>query len=203
MDQRNCIKFCVKKINLIVQAHLKCWVWYLASLLCTEHKFNCGITSLRKSEKMSMTMLFLVARARQQNRWKNGSNFGPIMITIVTSLLVHFRRKMAQLCLWAKIRTKQWLAVGVSAFQCMRPGFLCPKCDNFACWHTRQKQNEFHLKRWFFFLPKLTSSISRSQTHLAKRCSNVHTIIFVRRKDKTNYLSNQTWAKCYHSRNKH
>ena len=26
-------------------------------------------------------------------------------------------------------------------------GFLCPKCDNFACLHTRQDQNELHLKR--------------------------------------------------------
>ena len=43
-----------------------------------------------------------------------------------------------------------------------------------------------------FFLPKSAYSVSRSQAHL-----------FVRRKDKTNYLSNQTWAKCYHSRNKH
>ena len=34
--------------------------------------------------------------------------------------------------------------------------------------------------------------------------TKIHNItIFVRRKDKTNYLSNQTWAKCYHSRNKH
>ena len=33
----------------------------------------------------------------------------------------------------------------------VRTGFLCPKCDNFACLHTRQDQNEFHLKRWFFF----------------------------------------------------
>ena len=32
-------------------------------------------------------------------------------------------------------------------------------------------------------------------------CSTVYTTIFVRRKDKT-CLSNQTWAKCYHSRNK-
>ena len=39
--------------------------------------------------------------------------------------------------------------------------------------------------------------------HLAQHCSSVYTTIFVRRKDKTNYLSNQTWAKCYHSRNKH
>ena len=36
--------------------------------------------------------------------------------------------------------------------KCMRAGFLCPKCDNFAYWHTRQDQNdELHLKRWFFF----------------------------------------------------
>ena len=58
---------------------------------------------------------------------------------------------MVQLCLWTKIRTKQWLVLGASAFQCMRAGFLCPKCDNFACLHTRQDQNELHLKRWFFF----------------------------------------------------
>ena len=45
-------------------------------------------------------------------------------------------------------------------------------------------------------------SVSRSQVHLAKRYSSVYTI-FVRRMDKTNYLSNFTWAKCYHSRNNH
>ena len=27
----------------------------------------------------------------------------------------------------------------------------CPKCDNFACLHICQDQNELHLKRWFFF----------------------------------------------------
>ena len=47
-------------------------------------------------------------------------------------LLAHFRRKMAQLCLWAKIRTKQWLVLGASAFQCMRAGFLWPKCAQFC-----------------------------------------------------------------------
>ena len=35
------------------------------------------------------------------------------------------------------------------------------------------------------------------------RGASVCTIIFVRRKDKTNYLSNQTLIKCYHSRNNH
>ena len=52
-------------------------------------------------------------------------------------------------------------------------------------------------EKMFFFLPKSASSVSRSQAS----CSRVYTIIFVRRKDKTNYLSKQTWAKCYHSRN--
>ena len=33
----------------------------------------------------------------------------------------------------------------------------------------RQNQNELHLKRWFFFLPKSASSVRRSQGHLAKR----------------------------------
>ena len=35
------------------------------------------------------------------------------------------------------------------------------------------------------------------------RCLSVYTIIFVRRRDKTNYLLNQTWSKCYHLRNRH
>ena len=33
---------------------------------------------------------------------------------------------------------------------------------------------------------------------LSQRCSSVYTTIFIRLKDKTNYLSNQTWAMCYH-----
>ena len=119
-------------------------------------------------------------------------------------LLAHFRRKMAQLGLLTKIRTKHWLVLCASAFQCMRVDFLCPKYNS-ACLHTRQDQNKLHLKRWFFFffLTKSASSVSRSQAHLAKRCSSEYTTIFVRRKDKSNYLSNQTLAKCYHSRNKH
>ena len=38
---------------------------------------------------------------------------------------------------------------------------------------------------------------------ISQHCSSVYTTLFVRQKDKTNYLSNQTWANCYHSRNKH
>ena len=63
----------------------------------------------------------------------------------------------------AKFRTKQWLVLVAWAFQCMRASFLCLKCDNFACLHSRQDQNELHLKRWFF------SSVSRSQAYLATR----------------------------------
>ena len=48
--------------------------------------------------------------------------------------------------------------MGASAFLCMRAGFLCPKCDNFACLHTRQDQNELHLKIWFFFFAKIDKS---------------------------------------------
>ena len=80
---------------------------------------------------------------------------------LLRPLLAHFRRKMAQLCLWTKIRTKQWLVLDASAFQFTRAGFLCLKCDNFACLHTRQDQNGLHLKRRFF-LPKSASSVSRS-----------------------------------------
>ena len=40
-----------------MQGHLKCGLWCLASLLRAEHKFNCGITGLKKAEKMSITML--------------------------------------------------------------------------------------------------------------------------------------------------
>ena len=36
---------------------------------------------------------------------------------------------MSQLCLWTKIRIKQRLVLGASAFQCMSAGFLCSKCD--------------------------------------------------------------------------
>ena len=86
-------------------------------------------------------------------------------------LLAHFRRKMVQLYLWTKIPTKQWLVFGASAFQCMRVGFLCPKCNNFACLHTRQDQNELHLKRIFFFAKigifckSIEGPLSESKTH--------------------------------------
>ena len=162
---------------------------------------------------------------------------------------------MPQLCLWTKIRNKQWLGLGASAFHCIRVGFLCPKCDNFGCLHISQYQNKFHLKRWLFFAKigifcmSIAGPLSAAKTHwmvrkpvlsvprmrqfylfrypprskwasseemiflpkigksiccnISQRCSSILTTIFVRRKDKTNYLSNQTWAKCYHLWNRH
>ena len=73
---------------------------------------------------------------------------GPILNAINCNypLLAHYRRKLTQLCLWIKIRSKQCLVLGAAAFQCMRVDFLCLKCDNFACLHNRQDQNELHLK---------------------------------------------------------
>ena len=38
---------------------------------------------------------------------------------------------------------------------------------------------------------------------LSEAYASVYRTIFVRRKNKTNYLWNKKWAKCYHSRNKH
>ena len=46
---------------------------------------------------------------------------------------------------------KNGLVLGASAFQCMRAGFRCPKCNNFVCLHTRQDQIELHLNRWILF----------------------------------------------------
>ena len=49
---------------------------------------------------------------------------------LLRPLLAQFRRKFDQLSLWTIIRTKQWLVLGASTFQCMLAGFLCTKCDN-------------------------------------------------------------------------
>ena len=84
--------------------------------------------------------------------------------------------------------------MGASPFQCMRAGFMCPKWDNFACLHTRKHQNELHLKIWFFFFfAKMGIFCKSICRNISQRCSNVYTTIFVWRKDKPNYLLNQTW----------
>ena len=82
--------------------------------------------------------------------------------------------------LWIKIRTKQWLVLDASA---------SPPNATILLVYIPAKIKISFIWKDDFFLPKSASSVSRS--------------IFVRRKDKTSYLSNQTWAKCYHSRNKH
>ena len=65
--------------------------------------------------------------------------------------------------------------VNINSFN-MRAGFLCLKCDSFACLHTRQDQNKLHLKRWFF-LSKLASSVSRSQEYFPALYKRVHNYI--------------------------
>ena len=62
--------------------------------------------------------------------------------------------------------------LGASAFQCMREGFLCPKCDNFACLHTRQGQNKLHLKRWFFV--KISIFCKLIAGPLSEACTQLH-----------------------------
>ena len=57
----------------------------------------------------------------------------------------------------------------------------------------------FIWKNGVFFFEKIAFSVRRLQAHFPALL-NVYTTIFVRRKYKTNY---QTWAKYYHSWNKH
>ena len=86
---------------------------------------------------------------------------------------------MTQLCFWTKIRTKQWLVLGALIFQGMRACFLCPKCDNFACLHTRQGQNELHLIRWFFFCQNLTKFfVQLGSITIAIDCNGLSWLIF-------------------------
>ena len=53
---------------------------------------------------------------------------------------------------------------------------------------------------FFFRQNRICKSIAGTPSEAYTR---LYTTIFVRRKYKTNYLSNQPWAKCYHSRNNH
>ena len=70
---------------------------------------------------------------------------GPITIVIDCnglSLLI-FEEK------WPNYTSEPKFAPNSDSFvsTCMLAGFLCPKFYNFACLHTRQDQNELHLKR--------------------------------------------------------
>ena len=110
---------------------------------------------------------------------------GPITITIECnghSLLI-FEEK------WVNYASGLKSAPNSDSFW-MRAGFLCAKCENFACLRTRQDQNEIHLKRWFFFFCQNRHRQCKSIAD--QSCSRVYTTIFVRRKDKTNYLVEKT-----------
>ena len=54
-----------------------------------------------------------------------------------------------------------------------------------------------------FFFAKIGIFCKTICRNISQHGSSVCITIFARRKDKTNYLSNQIWAKCYHSRSKH
>ena len=108
---------------------------------------------------------------------------------------------MLQLCLWAKIRTKQWLVLGALAFQCMRVGFLCPKCDNFACLHTHPDLNELHLKRWFFFAKigifckSIAGPLSEAKTHwMVNWLQLLNQLNFVWRNTKVFIQNSSQWC---------
>ena len=166
----------------------------------TDCSFSCVARSVRSAVllKLNVAKILLFNFSEQEF-----VQHGPITIAIDCndlSLLI-FEEKLPNYVSGVKSATKQWLVLAASAFQCMHAGFLCLKCNNFACLYTRQDQNELHLKRWFFFA-KIVIFWSICP-NISQRCSNVYTNIFVRRKDKTNYLSDQTWAKCYHLLNKH
>ena len=105
-----------------------------------------------------------------RSTWPNNVQHSPI---IVTATLLTFEEKLPNYASELK-----WLVLGALFNVCMRAGFLCHKCENFACLHiTCQDQNGFHPNRWLF-LPKSASSVSRSQAHIAKRKHIVWSIGF-------------------------
>ena len=74
------------------------WMWRLAYLQWAEYNFNCGITGLRKAEKISMTMLVLVSRARQQpmktlKHWRKW--FWIIVQSLLEMLLIMLAYRLA------------------------------------------------------------------------------------------------------------
>ena len=67
---------------------------------------------------------------------------------------------MTQLCILTKIRTKQWLVLDASAFQCMRAGFLCPKRDNFAYYTYPTRSKWASSEKMIFFAKTLQSNVA-------------------------------------------
>ena len=63
--QRNWIKYGVNDKIKCSRTFEMLTVAFGESTKRAKHKFNCGIIGLRKAEKISITMLVLIARARQ------------------------------------------------------------------------------------------------------------------------------------------
>ena len=68
---------------------------------------------------------------------------------------------MVQLLSWTKIRTIQWFVLNASAFQCMR----APNVTILLFYIPVKINMSFIWWRWFFFLPRSASSVSRSRAH--------------------------------------
>ena len=77
----------------------------------------------------------------------------------------------------------------------------------FTLWFIDEDVSFFHffhkITNNFHTHPETIPWFSKLCRNISKHCSSVYRTIFVRRKDKTIYLSNQAWAKCYHLWNKH
>ena len=118
----------------------------------------------------TILLVYILAKIKMSFFWNlliAGPHFGCIGFSMyfcapnATILLVYIPAKIKISFIWkddfflsksaSSVSRSQALVLGALSFQCMRAGFLCPKCDNFACLHTCQDQNELHLKRWFFF----------------------------------------------------
>ena len=84
---------------------------------------------------------------------------------------------------------------------CMRV-FCVPNATILLVYIPPKIKMSFIWKDNFFFCVKIGIFCKSIAGNICQRCSSVLTTIFIRRKDKTNYLSNQTWDKCYHLWNK-
>ena len=164
-----------------------CWeeiaeeIFFRISFWCLAWDPNPGFSSNKPTHYLLDLGVFNVANIHLFNFCEQKFIYhGPITIAIDyngLSLLI-FERK------WRNYSSGPKSAPNSDSFWVRR---LVNVCVQVFCTPAKIK-----MKRWFFF-PKSASSVSRSQAHLAKRCSSVYTTIFVLRKDKTNYLSNQTW----------
>ena len=74
-------------------------------------------------------------------------------------------------------------------------GFSVPQMWQFCLFTYQPRSKSASSEKIIFFLSKSAFSVRRTQAHLVKCCSNIYTTKIARRKDKTNYLSNQRWAK--------